>query len=132
MLGIWDTKASQWQDRTAIVDGTDTRKYALAAQEDRSAPRARLSMPATLRPAGGKRMQTVVRNLSLSGFSATAISRIADGTMCWLTMPDLEAMPARVVWWERGLIGCAFERLLTPQMYDDILTRWRGEHGAHD
>ncbi len=102
-------------------------KYAYAAQEDRSAHRVRLSVPATLRPAGGKRFQTVVRDISLSGFSATAITRVPVGTQCWLTLPGLDAMQARAIWWERGLIGCAFEQLLTPAEYEGVLDRWRSE-----
>lgn len=102
-------------------------KYAFAAQEDRCAPRTRLSIPATLRPAGSKKLQTVIRNLSLSGFSATAISRIPVGTSCWLTLPGHDALQARIIWWEQGLAGCAFERLLTPTEYDAVLNRWNGD-----
>lgn len=110
------------------MNSAQSDKYAFAAQEDRSAPRTRLSIPATLRPAGAKRMQTVVRNLSLSGFSATAINRISNGTACWLTLPGIDAaLPARVVWWENGLIGCSFEQLLSPIEHDTILARWRGD-----
>jgi hypothetical protein len=103
-------------------------KYAYAAQEDRSAHRVRLSIPATLRAAGGNRFQTVVRDLSLSGFSATAISRIPVGTQCWLTLPGCEPMQARVIWWEKGLIGCALEQLLSPAEYETVLARWRSEN----
>lgn len=102
-------------------------KYAYAAQEDRSAHRVRLSIPATLRAAGGKRFQTAVRDLSLSGFSATAITRIPVRTQCWLTLPGCDAMQARVIWWEKGLVGCALEQLLTPAEYDAVLARWRSE-----
>ena len=102
-------------------------RYAQAAQEDRCAPRTKISIPAALRPSGSKGFQTVVRDLSLSGFSATAISRIHPGTYCWLTMPGLESMQARVVWWENGLVGCAFESLLSPIIHDNILARWRGD-----
>lgn len=72
-------------------------------------------------------MQTVLRDLSLSGFSASAIDRIAVGTTCWLTLPDREAMPAHVVWWERGVVGCAFETLIAQVSYDAILERWQAE-----
>ena len=109
------------------MTSAQTDKYAFAAQEDRSAHRARLSIPATLRPAGGKKIQTTVRNLSLSGFSATAIARIPTGTACWLTVPDQDALHAKVVWWEQGLIGCAFEDLLSARLYEAILMRWQGE-----
>jgi hypothetical protein len=102
-------------------------RYAFASQEDRSAPRLKLSIPATLRPAGSKRLQTVLRDLSLSGFSASAIDRIPVGTTCWLTLPDREAMQAHVVWWDRGLVGCAFETLIAQVSYDAILERWQAE-----
>jgi len=101
--------------------------YSRAAQEDRSAPRTRLSIPAALRPSGSKGFQTTVRDLSLSGFSATALNRIHPGTVCWLTLPGLESMQARVVWSENGLVGCAFEQLLSPIIHDNILARWRGD-----
>lgn len=110
-----------------MMKSAQSDKYALAAQEDRSAHRVRLSIPATLRPAGARKLQTVVRDLSLSGFSATAIARIPLKTTCWLTLPEVEAMQAHVIWWEQGLVGCAFERLLEPLEYEAVLTRWRGE-----
>ncbi|MCB2074148.1 MAG: PilZ domain-containing protein [Novosphingobium sp.] len=101
--------------------------YAVAAQEDRSAPRTRISIPASLRPSGSKGFQTVVRDLSLSGFSATALNRLHPGTVCWITLPGLESMQAQVVWWEEGMVGCAFDKLLSPIIHDNILSRWRGD-----
>ncbi|MEE4453155.1 PilZ domain-containing protein [Novosphingobium resinovorum] len=107
------------------MDHTQQERYAAAAQEDRSAIRNRISIPATLRPSGSKSFQTAVRDLSLSGFSATAMSRIAPRTMCWLTLPGKEdALPAKVVWWDNGLVGCAFEHLLEPHELETILGRW--------
>ena len=61
--------------------------YSQAAQEDRSAPRTRISIPGSLRPSGSKGFQTVIHDLSISGFSAMAINRIQPGTFCWLTLP---------------------------------------------
>lgn len=109
--------------------GTEQDKYEFAAQEDRSAPRVKLSIPAGLRPSGGRGFQTVVRDLSMSGFSATAVSRIHTGTRCWLTLPGMESLPAKVVWWDNGLIGCAFENLLSPIILDNIVARWSDESG---
>ena len=100
--------------------------YAMAAQEDRSAPRTRISIPAALRPSGSRGFQTVVQDLSLSGFSAMAINRLHPGSVCWLTLPGLEALPAQVVWWDNSLAGCAFENLLSPIVHDNILARYRG------
>jgi hypothetical protein len=99
--------------------------YALASQEDRSAPRTKLSIPASLRPSGARGFQTVVQDLSLSGFSAMAINRLHPGTLCWLTMPGLESMEAEVIWWNNSLVGCAFHQLLNPIIHDNILARWQ-------
>ena len=65
----------------------DTDPYRTASQEDRCGPRTRLTIPATLRVSGGRGFQTVVHDLSLSGFCAAAINRIHPGTVCWLTLP---------------------------------------------
>jgi len=101
--------------------------YFAAAQEDRCAPRTRISIPATLRVSGARGFQTVVHDLSLSGFCAAAVSRLHPGTVCWLTLPGLESLQAEVVWWDNSLIGCAFDNLLSPIVHDNILTRWRGD-----
>ena len=102
-------------------------KYHLAAQEDRCAPRTRLTIPAQLRASGGRAFQTVVHDLSISGFSAAAISRMHDGQLCWITLPGLESLQAQVVWWDNSIVGCAFEQLLSPIVHDNILARYRGD-----
>jgi len=99
-------------------------KYHLAAQEDRCAPRTRLTIPAQLRASGGRAFQTVVHDLSISGFSAAAISRMHDGQLCWITLPGLESLQAQVVWWDNSIVGCAFEQLLSPIVHDNILQRY--------
>lgn len=101
--------------------------YSIAAQEDRSAPRSRVSIPASLRPSGSKGYQTVVHDLSLSGFSATSLNRLHVGTLCWITIPGLESMQAEVIWWEDSMVGCAFAKLLSPIIHDNVLARWRGD-----
>jgi hypothetical protein len=101
-------------------------RYASAAQEDRSGHRTRISIPVSLRPSGSRAFQTVVNDLSISGFSAMAINRLHEGTLCWLTLPKLESMQAKVVWWNNGLVGCAFEDLLSPIIHDTLIARWQG------
>ena len=100
-------------------------RYSHAAQEDRSAPRTRLAIPAALRASGGRGFQTVVQDLSLSGFSAMAINRLNPRTICWLTLPGLESLEAEVVWWNNSLAGCAFHQLLNPIIHDNIVSRWQ-------
>lgn len=102
-------------------------RYEIAAQEDRSAPRTRIMIPAQLRGSGSRAFQTVVNDLSLSGFSATALNRMHPGSVCWLTLPGLESLQAEVVWWENGMAGCAFVNLLSPIVHDNILARYRGD-----
>ena len=105
-------------------------RYDIAAQEDRSAPRTKIAIPAQLRASGARAFQTVVNDLSLSGFSAAAITRMHPGTVCWLTLPGLESLQAEVVWWENNAVGCAFSSLLSPIVHDNILARYRGD-GAY-
>ncbi len=98
--------------------------YRKAAEEDRCAPRTRLTIPATLRASGGRAFQSVVHDLSISVFSAASINRMHDGQMCWLTLPGLEALQAEVVWWDNCIVGCAFSELLSPIVHDNILQRY--------
>jgi hypothetical protein len=101
--------------------------YEFAAQEDRSAPRTRILIPARLRASGMRAFQSVVNDLSLSGFSATSVNRMHKGTLCWLSLPGLESMQAEVMWWENGLCGCAFVNLMSPIIHDNLLMRYRGD-----
>ncbi len=98
--------------------------YRKAAQEDRCGPRTRLTIPATLRASGGRAFQSVVQDLSISGFSASSINRMHEGQTCWLTLPGLEALQAEVIWWENCIVGCAFADLLSPIVHDNILQRY--------
>src|SRR3546814_7966251 len=57
-------------------------RYHIAAQEDRCSPRTRLTIPGQLRASGGRAFQTVVHDLSISGFSAASINRMHEGQLC--------------------------------------------------
>ena len=103
-----------------------TERYDIAAQEDRCSPRTKLTIPGMLRASGGRAFQTVVHDLSISGFSAAAINRMHEGQVCWLTLPGLESLQAQVVWWENCVAGCAFSELLSPIVHDNILERYSG------
>ena len=59
-----------------MISTTDYDRYAIAAQEDRCAPRTRLKIPASLRPSGDKGFATTVHDLSLGGFSCEALSKM--------------------------------------------------------
>lgn len=107
-------------------------RYTLAAREDRSAPRTRRIIPAALRPSGEKRFHTALHDLSISGFSAASAEKLTPGTLCSLTVPGLNALKATVVWWNAGVVGCAFEDLMNPVICNDLLYHWRGADGDDD
>ncbi|RDC60112.1 hypothetical protein HME9302_01311 [Alteripontixanthobacter maritimus] len=98
--------------------------YQIASQEDRCAPRTKLVIPSRLRVSGGRAFQTEVHDLSISGFSASCVTRLKAGQMCWLTLPGLESLDAQVVWWEERMVGCALGSLLSPIVHDNILARY--------
>lgn len=102
-----------------------TDPYHRAAQEDRCGQRVRITIPARLRVSCARPVETMVNDLSLSGFSAVAIHRMHPGSICWLTLPGLESLQAEVVWWEDNLCGCAFVDLLSPIVLDNILARFK-------
>jgi len=111
-------------NRAMTIDGPGFSLYDRAAQEDRSAQRIRIQIPVQLRPSGGRGFHTVLRDISLSGFSANSLNKLRTGSVCWLTLPGLEALQSEVVWWEGGVVGCAFANLLGQVVLDRLIDRW--------
>ena len=99
-------------------------RYEDAAQEDRSAPRVRLSIPATMRPSGSPGFAVVVRDMSLSGVACEALTGMAAGTRIWLTLPGLAAIQAKIVWNDGTIVGCEFDTLLNVAVMENILARF--------
>ena len=95
--------------------------YAVAAQEDRCAPRIKLELPAMLRPSGAHAFATTVIDLSLGGFAAQAVTGIHAGSICWLSIGSLKGLQAEVVWNDGQTVGCAFADLLNPAVFDSLL-----------
>jgi hypothetical protein len=104
---------------------THVGSYEYATQEDRSAPRVRMTVPGYIRAIGGKRLVTTTRDISLTGFAAVAIQRFNVGTRCWLTLAGMPSREATVVWWEGGIVGCAFEQMLPGAELEYLVDRWR-------
>ncbi|MFC4291826.1 PilZ domain-containing protein [Sphingorhabdus arenilitoris] len=98
--------------------------YAEAALEDRCAPRTKLRIPASLRPSGFKGFSIIVKDLSISGFSAEALTGMKAGTRVFITMPGLAALEAEIAWNDGTMIGCAFQNLLNEAVLDSILNRF--------
>ena len=111
-----------------MIDTSSTAKtferYEDAAQEDRSAPRVRLKIPAIMRPSGASGFSVIVRDLSLSGVAVEALTGMGPGTRIWLTLPGLCALQAKIVWNDGTVVGCEFSNLLNPAVLQNILARF--------
>ncbi len=101
-----------------------TESYAIATEEDRCAPRSRVSVAATLRPSGAPRFNVLVKDVSIAGFACEAVTGIKSGAICWLTLPGLEAQQAEVMWNDGMMVGCAFAKLLNPAVHDMLIARY--------
>jgi hypothetical protein len=99
-------------------------RYEDAAQEDRSAPRVRLKIPAQMRPSGSPGFAVIVKDLSLSGVACEALTGMGAGTRVWLTLPGLNALQAKIVWNDGTMVGCEFDSLLNLPVMESILARF--------
>jgi hypothetical protein len=99
-------------------------RYEHAAQEDRSAPRIKLNIPATMRPSASPGFKVVVKDLSLSGVACEALTGMKPGTRVWLTLPGLTALQAEIMWNDGTIVGCGFTNLLNPAVLENILARF--------
>ena len=98
--------------KTIANDLEDQLPYAIAAEEDRCAPRQPLSIPARLRFSCSSGFAVEVTDMSLAGFACDALLAVEPGTRCWLTLPGLGALEAEVVRHSNQGVGCAFKDLL--------------------
>ncbi|MEE9433529.1 MAG: PilZ domain-containing protein [Sphingorhabdus sp.] len=110
----------------AAIDKEDIR-YAEAALEDRSAPRVKLRIPAILRPSGTAGYHVTISDLSLSGFSAEALTCQPPGSRLWITIPGLTPLQAEIVRNDGTIVGCAFSNFLNQAVLDNLVARYRVE-----
>ncbi len=104
--------------------GNSFLRYEDAAQEDRSAPRVKLKIPAQMRPSGSPAFSVIVRDLSLSGVACEALTGMSAGTRVWLTLPGLSALQAKIVWNDGTMVGCEFDTLLNVAVMENVLARF--------
>ena len=104
--------------------------YARVAQENRCAPRTKIAIPSELSFGKSRKFKTVVHDLSIAGFSASAMRRLEPDQTGWLTLPGLQAISCKVVWWDRSIAGAAFDNLLDQAVLDDILRQWESPLGG--
>ncbi len=93
--------------------------------EDRCSQRTNLAIPARLRMRGDASMQVTVTDLSIAGFGCPSHLMRAPGTICWITMPGLGSLQAEVIHNNGQRMGCAFDNLLAPAVYDMLVSRYK-------
>lgn len=103
---------------------TQRSRYTLPEPENRAAPRKRLAIEVQVQFAGEEPLPTKLRDLSISGFSASTPVRMPAASLCLLTLPGRAPMEAKVVWCEGGLVGCAFTKPMGEITYDAIMEQW--------
>ena len=74
----------------------------------RSAPRAPVSLDARIGRGGLDRTACKVTDLSMHGARILSYSPLVQGTMIWLTLPDLGQIVATVMWANDYEAGCRF------------------------
>lgn len=98
-------------------------RYDRAAQEDRCAPRVKVGIAASLRPSGHRGFEVRVIDISVAGFSCEALTGAPAGTICWLTLPGLQAQQAEIMWNNGQVVGCAFDQLMNQAVLDHLIAR---------
>jgi hypothetical protein len=102
--------------------------YAIASLEDRSAPRRKIRIPASLRQSGSPGFSVMIKDLSLSGFAAEALTGMKPGTRIWIAIPSLAPLQAEVAWNDGVMIGCSFSTLLNQAVLDAVLNHYVAIH----
>lgn len=82
----------------------------------------RQAFPATVHfRAGNRRANVEVRDISRFGARIGGVYLVNDGDLLWLKLPSLEAVEAKVMWFEDFEFGCEFERPLSDIVLESIL-----------
>jgi PilZ domain len=119
------------ESETQIAPNSDGKlceaPYCEAAFEDRCAPRRNVRMPAVFRPSGSEGFNVIIHDISLSGFSAQALTCQPVGTRVWITIPGLAPLQAEIARNDRTNVGCAFTQLLNQAVLDNLVARYRVE-----
>lgn len=82
----------------------------------------RKPFPATVHfRSGNRRADVEVRDISRFGARIGGVYLVRDGDHLWLKLASLEAIEAKVAWFEDFEFGCEFERPLSEIVLDSIL-----------
>jgi hypothetical protein len=68
-----------------------------------------------------RRRLIFVRDLAIAGFAAEISEQLPIGTVCRLRIPNNMPIGALVTLSKAELVGCSFERLLSPGAFNSLL-----------
>ena len=94
-----------------------------ALAENRQTPRIKRSIPAQLRPSCSRNFAVTVFDISLAGFACDAVTGMHIDSLCWLTLPKLSGLEAKIIWNDGATVGCCFTNRLHPAVLDRLLAR---------
>jgi hypothetical protein len=103
-------------------------EYTPAQRPLRRSKRAALAMDAPIEQSGMARTLCKVVDLSLHGCRLLTFSHMSRDQPIWLNLPGLGMISAVVVWADDLVAGCQFQRPLTDESYEALVS----QHGlAH-
>ena len=101
--------------------------YQSASQEDRCGVRIPMRLAAKLRASGSPGFEVTVYDLSISGFCCDAVTGMRPDALCWVTLPGLSSLQAKVIWNDGSRVGCAFDHLMNVAVLDRIVAVHGGQ-----
>jgi hypothetical protein len=115
---------SMFRTPTEIANDDEHLSYPVASDENRCAPRHRLSIPARMRFSCSSAFPVEVTDMSLAGFACDALTAAHPGTLCWITLPGLGALEAEVIRHDNDGVGCAFKNLLNLAVLNHYIAKF--------
>lgn len=107
---------------------------AVGPSNRRRAPRAPMSLDASVGMGGMARALCKVVDVSVGGARLQSYTALKKGSTIWLTLPGIGQVAADVMWADDFLAGCQFHRPLDPAAFEALLERhtpaltgWSGE-----
>ena len=102
----------------------DTPQKATLTRSNRKTERKSVATEARLR-SGMSRCVVDVADISATGIRLRTADPLREGEHVWITLPSLQPLEVRVVWFRNWEAGCEFVNPLHPAVADTIAARSR-------
>ena len=91
---------------------------------NRQAERNAVHIVAELRLPVGQRFKVSVLDLSQTGFRIETGNHIELGSRVFLSIPELQSLPAQIAWSKTPFYGCAFLNPLHAAVFDHVARKY--------